>query len=179
MSNYYLGDPCYIIPDDEWDEFCQLTFEHNGSSGNHLDSVINWRGQEIEIWSNGGDGTWSFYGLKTKNNVQEFGVDAGIFCVIDLEMLPRFEGDPAEMGMIFEYEPDLYVENGVVYINGVHDDSMQNCYECGNLVHSYHGVWSCDTGNCEGCEECFECNCCNECGRADEKDDCSYCEEEE
>ena len=24
MSNYYLGDPCYVIPDSEWDDFCQI-----------------------------------------------------------------------------------------------------------------------------------------------------------
>ena len=25
MSQYYLGDPCYVIPDAEWDDFCQIS----------------------------------------------------------------------------------------------------------------------------------------------------------
>ena len=24
MSKYYLGDPCYVIPDDEWTDFCNI-----------------------------------------------------------------------------------------------------------------------------------------------------------
>ena len=24
MSEYYLGDPCYVIPDDEWSDFCSI-----------------------------------------------------------------------------------------------------------------------------------------------------------
>ena len=27
MSDYYLGDPCYVIPDDEWDDFCQANID--------------------------------------------------------------------------------------------------------------------------------------------------------
>ena len=24
MSSHYLGDPCYVIPDDEWGDFCDI-----------------------------------------------------------------------------------------------------------------------------------------------------------
>ena len=158
---YYLGDPCYIIPDDDWGEFCELTFakRNQAKGGGYLDSIIHWHGQDIEIWSNGGDGTWSFNGLKTTNDAQSFGVDAGIFCVINLDLLPAYDDDPARMGMVFDTRPDLRVDDGVVYINDKADNSMSECWECGTLVDADHGSWSCDNGCCEGCENCFECRC--------------------
>lgn len=129
---YYLGDPCYIIPDEEWNDFCEATFKHEGSDGNHLDSVINWHGQQITIWSNGGDGVWSWdYGLNTMNGAQSFCVDAGIFCVIDLDKLPKTDDDPATMGMVFQHRPTLEVKDGVVYINNKPDNSVHECEGCG------------------------------------------------
>ena len=129
---FYLGDPCYIIPDDEWSDFCDLTLKHEGSDGDHLDSVIDWHGQTIRIWSNGGDGTWTWdYGLYTANGAQSFGVDAGIFCVIDLDKLPKTDQDPATCGMIFQNRPTLRVEDSVVYINNKPDNSVEECENCG------------------------------------------------
>ena len=158
---YYVGDPCYIIPDEEWDEFCNLMFgKRNPSIYDHLDCVINWKGQKIEIWSNGGDGTWTFDGVKTTNGANSFGVDAGIFCVIDLEKLPDTPRmDASRVGMLFDKKPDLYVEDGIVYINDIHDNSMADCWQCGELVYCDNADWECENGECVGCENCFECEC--------------------
>ena len=161
---YYLGDPCYIIPDDDWHEFCELTFagRNQMKGGGHLDSIIHWHGQDIEIWSNGGDGTWEWdNNLGATNGAQSFGVDAGIFCVINLDLLPAYDDDPARMGMVFDKRPDLRVDDGVVYINDDHDNSMAECpnWRCNQVVDATHGLWNCDNGCCEGCENCFECEC--------------------
>jgi len=175
---YYLGDPCYIIPDDDWMDFCEATFnEQNRAKGEgYIDSVINWHGQEIEIWSNGGDGTWTWDDdLGTTNGARSFGVDAGIFCVIDLDQLPAYENDPADMGMLFDKKPELRVDDGVVYINDEHDNSMITCdnFRCGRTI-AREDTLSCHYGNCdEGCEWCFECTCCDDCG----EQECE-CEEE-
>ena len=80
---YYVGDPCYIIDDDDWSEFCQLTFdkENKRLGENHIDSVIQWRGQEFTIWSNGGDSYWSWKdrGSRDDNGTTRFGLEAGIY----------------------------------------------------------------------------------------------------
>lgn len=184
MTLWYVGDPCYIIPDDQWGEFCEATFnEENQQNGNrhkggHIDSVIDWHGQEITLWSNGGDGAWEFSGLNTANGEQYFGVDAGIFCVINLDLLPAYKGDPARMGILFDREPDLYVENDIVYINDKHDTSVMECegWRCGRIITLDERVW-CKNGNCdEGCDWCFECSCCDDCGESG--DECSCGEEE-
>jgi len=159
---WYVGDPCYIIPDDDWGEFCDLTFKHSQrNGGGHVDSVINWHGQEITIWSNGGDGTWTFTGLESANGATSFGVDAGIFCVINLNDLPAHKADIND-GILFEREPNLYVEDGVVYIrprasNGrllsrVHDNSVHECENCGSIVQD---SWWDDEEEDTRCDNCW------------------------
>jgi hypothetical protein len=125
---YYVGDPCYIIDDDDWSEFCQLTFdkENQRPHANHIDSVIQWRGQELTIWSNGGDGYWSWEdsGIRADNGATGFGVDAGIYCVIDLDFLHVSQHALAENnGMVFEDEPEFWTERGIIYLDGEPDDS--------------------------------------------------------
>lgn len=155
---YYLGDPCYVVPDEQWSDFCDLTFDSNNQKkakdiAGHCDSVIKWNGYEIVIWSNGGDGTWSFSGIGS------FGVDAGIFCVMPIEALPECTPeDLKSAGLLFTTEPSLEVKDNVVYINDQADDSVSECWECGH-EGQYVEMWSCDNGICDGCENCFECVC--------------------
>lgn len=152
---WYVGDPCYIIPDDQWQDFCDLTYKHSQRKhGSHIDSVIDWHGQEITIWTNGGDGTWGFHGLKSANGATSFGVDAGIFCVINLNDLPAHEAAIND-GILFETEPNLYVEDGIVYLNRIHDDHHMTCdnYQCGRVIGKDESL-SCGNGCCEGCDNC-------------------------
>lgn len=152
---WYVGDPCYIIPDDDWEAFCDLTYKHSQrNGGGHVDSVINWHGQEITLWTNGGDGTWGFTTLESANGKTSFGVDAGIFCVINLNDLPAHKADISD-GILFEREPDLYVEDGIVYLNRIHDDHHMTCdnYQCGRIISDCE-VLSCGNGCCEGCDYC-------------------------
>ena len=162
-AHWYVGDPCYIIPDDDWDEFCELTLKGTGGDrkeGGHIDSVIQWRGQEITLWTNGGDGTWTFSNLESANGKNSFGVDAGIFCVINLNALPLYEGDPITSGILFEREPTLYVEDGIVYVNDQHDESVTECpdFRCRRVV-TWDEIETCENGSCEGCFSCFDCDC--------------------
>lgn len=160
-GRWYVGDPCYIIPDDQWNDFCEATFKEENKQrgdrheGGHIDSVIDWHGQEITLWSNGGDGTWSFSGFYSANGATSFSVDAGIFCVIDLHALPRYKDNPMLMGMLFNRRPNLYVEDGCVYLNGEHDDHHMTCenWRCGRVIDSNEYL-SCGNGCCEGCDNC-------------------------
>lgn len=161
MSRWYLGDPCYVIPDDEWMDFCKKLFAlgQNFEGNSHHDGCIVWKGQEIEIWSNGGDGSWQFDGIRDFNGNNSFCVDAGIFCVIDLHKLDEIRYDDIDrLGMIFDKEPDLYVEDGVIYVNNQHDDSVVECCSCGELVYE-NDLICCQCVWDEQCYQCFECRC--------------------
>ena len=67
MSNYYLGDPCYVIPDDEWDDFCQI-MRTDGEE-------FEYKGETCVVIGTGGDG--DFDGLS---------VDAGIIGCIPVSL---------------------------------------------------------------------------------------------
>ena len=128
---WYVGDPCYVITQD-WDLFCQKTWDEKGVVSNedslHMDSIIEWKGHTLEIWSNGGDGCWRFnFEGKTiplNGSKAHFGVDAGIFCVMPVEISHIQNLDELKrLGIIFRGEkPELYVEDHIVYINDVADE---------------------------------------------------------
>ena len=69
------------------------------------------------------DGSWSFDSLGT------FCVDAGIFTVIPMSLIVSYgtEHDAEESGIIVRDKPELQVENGVIYINDIPDDSVGEC----------------------------------------------------
>ncbi len=106
------------------------------------------------MWCNGGDGTWKFSNIRnTLNRNNEFYVDSGNFCVIDIRELERYYEENPTVGwngfemkrndsLLFEKEPTLYVEDGVVYINDIHDDSMKECDNCEELVYENDIIWS-------------------------------------
>lgn len=133
---WYVGDPCYVIRDEDWHLFCEKTFSQEAKAKTtdyNQDSVIEWNGHEIEIWSNGGDGSWS-WGAKS------FCVDAGIFAVIPMECLREDEQAEARrimgnyaIGFDSHRKPDLRVEDGVIYLNDEPDDSADYCHCCGEV----------------------------------------------
>ncbi len=125
-EEYYVGDPCYVIRDEDWHLFCAKTFESSAQSKathQNMDSVVEWNGALLEIWSNGGDGSWSW-------GSDSFCVDAGIFAVIPLSCLREDEQEEARriMGSYairFTKKPDLYVEDYIIYLNDEADDEGQ------------------------------------------------------
>ena len=166
---WYLGDPCYVVKEN-WDLFCDKvwddTAQKNGAEYG-MDSIIEWKGERLEIWSNGGDGSWhfDFTGMKAdktplNGNQAEFCVDAGIFCIMPVKVCDVYDIDELKsLGMLFREKPDLRVEDGVVYINDIPDNTVSECWECGHQGQHIDTGWSCDNGYCSGCEYCFECEC--------------------
>ena len=118
---WYVGDPCYLFDDeDDWYSFLDQCDGHQ---------VTEWNGATIELFENGGDGSWSWekYG--------SFTVDSGLFGVIPFDCLREDEQENAR-GLIeggsaigFKGErPRMYVkengiEYGIIYINDVPYDS--------------------------------------------------------
>lgn len=124
---WYVGDPCYVI-DEDWHDFVDATFDKKNQSratNFNMDSVIDWNGARIEIWSNGGDGAWSWKKPEFSNkDFESFSVDAGIFAVIPFDCLRKDQQEEArsiiqkKMAIGFKgQKPRLYVEDGIVYLN--------------------------------------------------------------
>lgn len=152
---WYVGDPCYIIPDDQWEAFCDAAHDNQPDPyEEHVHSRFQWEGREITLWTNGGDGSWSFDNIDSANGAKTFCVDAAFFGVIDLRGLP-VKQSPMSEGILFEREPDLYVEDGCVYLNREHDNHHRTCdnWRCGRIIDPNEAV-SCGNGCCEGCDNC-------------------------
>jgi len=149
-ETWYIGDPCYVIPDERWSEFCDVLSKHG-----YRDVDIVWDGVTMPIRSNGGDGSWSFGSLGS------FCVDAGIFTVIPMSLIESYETEleARRLGIIMKSEPTLRVEDGIIYINDEPDDSVGECWQCGHIEQGLDDGWSCENGICTGCDNCFECGC--------------------
>ena len=154
--NYVICDPCYVIDDDRWDEFCGKLFKNEGYHGDepaYIEWEVDGEIYTVECWdSPGGDGVWRF-------SEGDCGVDAGLLAVVPRECCAQEPFD----GIRFERRPDLETSNydSWVKINGERDNSWNECYQCGEWMSSYEDEWSCDCGDSTGCESCWE--PCEEC----------------
>jgi hypothetical protein len=108
-NRYWIGDPCYVVSDDDWDLFC------SGTNSDDLGEFVDYHGQRIYFHSAGGDGEWSFY-------CGRFCVDSGIFAVIDLSLMPpTMDESGLAHGILFDSKPDLDTDDYTVIINGEKD----------------------------------------------------------
>lgn len=140
MSNYYLGDPGYVIPDDEWGDFCSI-MRDDGED-------FEFKGKTCRVIGTGGDG--DFGGLS---------VDAGIIGVIpvslcDPQALKSYV--PSDARLINKFATlekegwgDIIIVDGEA-INGyqcecdycgrrsggewMSYDNMSDCSSCGRMV---------------------------------------------
>ena len=120
-KRYWIGDPCYIVPDEDWNIFCSETEWDSGGE------YVSYHGQRIHFHSAGGDGSWSF-------NCGKFCVDSGIFAFIDLSLMPsHYNKEGLSDGILFDEEPTLETEGYTVIINGEKDwdGQLQDCDWCG------------------------------------------------
>jgi len=156
--SWYFGDPCYVIRDDDWMDFCDLLHAADIKDDCPNPVCITWRGVPLEVWSCGGDGCWSFdFNSEGPEHGSSFGVDAGIFCAMPASILDvpleDITGGRIE-AMIFRDEPQCLVEDGVVFLNGTHDDSSMAC----DICNRWCNAWSMQSCGC-GYSFCYNCEC--------------------
>lgn len=111
MSQYYLGDPCYVIPDAEWGDFCSI-MRDDGED-------FEYKGETCRVVGTGGDG--DFGGLS---------VDAGIIGVIPVVLCdPKQLKDtvPTHARLIDNFAELEYEEGGGFIIV---DGECLNGVEC-------------------------------------------------
>lgn len=80
-GKYYIGDPCYIIKDDLWDEFCNLLFK-NKSFSNARNILIEINLQNTKILTGStyyGDGLY-----RSDCCNLTIPVDAGLIALVEL-----------------------------------------------------------------------------------------------
>jgi len=156
MKQFIITDPCYILPDDVWQDCCQKAFRNE----------LGWR-EQSEIFDNAvqeqlmklsgtiawasstgiGDWTNKIWGDSEHIIQSEFCADAGMVCVCELtdKTLVAIEDKGGKLGdgiaAIIETDGDIYVDMDrtdkdwtVVRIkdaagNRFHSD--ENCYDEG------------------------------------------------
>ena len=191
--NFYVGDPCYVIDDDRWHDFCEMLWAKEAKKGvrNRLNPYgvsLRWPlrdGSKVDVQvfdSPGGDTTWVFDNLlDDEGNRVSLPVDAGLLAIVPIEACERDNmGEAGSLGSIWKNPPDLEVwvdGRYAVQLNGVNDNSHIACDECGDLEHGDAMM-----DNCNGYFVCYMCYCCegcHECGEcANDVRGCN-CEEEE
>ena len=156
MSDYYLGDPCYVIPDDEWGDFCN-TMNYDGED-------FEFNGETCRVVGTGGDG--DFGGLS---------VDAGIIGVIPVSLCDPQQLKntvPSNARLISNFaELEYYDSGGIVVVDG---DAI-NGYQCECSYCAYRKTeWFSDY-DMIGCENC---GCLIGSGCIHFTDEGEYCSEE-
>lgn len=104
-GKYYVGDLCYVMTNDEWDEFCSITIKDNDC----LDGEFEFAdGRKFATYgTKWGDGEYSDqYGNR-------YSVDAGLIGCIRVEDIRanKYE-NIAELGAIMEFETDFVTGGG-------------------------------------------------------------------
>ena len=143
-GKYYIGDPCYVVPDEEWDGILEHTqfFGCNGVGA----WGGEWKGFRMFSGSTAfGDGCY------TDNQGRVYGVDAGMIGIVPFEYLDK-NGVSGNGGQVIEFEHDFDVNliEGVFYFGnividtlGSEEDDDDYCWDCGRILEDSL-CWYCD-----------------------------------
>jgi hypothetical protein len=125
-GKYYVGDLCYVMTDDEWTEFCNLTIKENDC----LDGEFSFAdGRKFATY-----GTKYGDGLYPSSNDKMISVDAGLIgCFAVEDIRAEKYNDIEKLGMIVEFGSDFttWVEyDGVIRFGhvAVYTGEIEECY---------------------------------------------------
>ena len=80
-GRYYIGDPCYVIPDEEWHSLLEHVNYFEG------DGLFEYKGCKMAVYSTAwGDGLYPGY-CSASNSFYSFGVDAGLLGAVPEELV--------------------------------------------------------------------------------------------
>lgn len=118
-GKYWLGDPCYIYPENRWSEFCdslETTVEiPNGIASGDNCPFITKEGIFVND-TEYGDGYYPV--LKNNRNIGNLGVDAGLLSLVPLKLAETFDkyynkrphGTSKDLGIILDMPKNFTVE---------------------------------------------------------------------
>ncbi len=146
-GRYYVGDPCYIIPDDLWSEFCDKVSAFDGCLGTDemIEGGFGFEFHGEQVWcanTKYGDG-----GYYDQHN-REYDVATGLIGVVPDSFVVPEPGDKAtetsgtmvDGGHIIVFKNDFSVErdDGVIHIGHIaidtdppseEDDAEDDCWD--------------------------------------------------
>lgn len=110
-GKYYIGDLCYVMDENEWDEFCGLTIDYEKHTCNDGEFTFK-DGRRFAVYSTKfGDG------LYFDEFDREYSVDAGSIGCIKLEDIRADKYDNIEeLGNIVEFKND--------FVTAAHDGTL-------------------------------------------------------
>ena len=98
-GQYYLGDPCYVVPNDDWTDFCQIiqdqiTYIDKSCNDHSSLQAIYYQDTKIIFWCTAyGDGKYPVYG--EQNGFCS--VDAGLLSLIPVNQVLTWKNSISEM----------------------------------------------------------------------------------
>lgn len=105
----WIGDPCYVIPGDQWDVWCDSNFAHERANPDLPRCYIaecEHYGYKFYTWSTAyGDGCYPLF--VNDNIVANLGVDAGTLSAIPMSLIKHWHqtgeiGDYEDMGHVID-----------------------------------------------------------------------------
>ena len=126
-GEYYIGDPCYVIDHEKWDEFCGELWD----AQKRRRTIFTFDNYDVAVMqTEWGDGQYeSSEGI-------DLGVDAGIIGAIPMELITR--GDPYDDGMVVTFNDAFECSNkngtlwfGAVWVETNPEDNENECPYCG------------------------------------------------
>lgn len=120
-GDYWLGDPCYVFSDEDWQKLCSLMFEKGTADFDDSNSIrlVEVDGVACFLFGTAhGDGC---YALKDgRKKIADLGVDAGMLSMIPMSLVNRedWREDCKWLGTVltFDGKPEpIGVEGGNFY----------------------------------------------------------------
>jgi hypothetical protein len=96
----WIGDPCYVIQDELWDDVCAQIFKDSEKEVGHV-ITVNYNGNELSFIQCGtayGDGCFN------SQTGFEYGVDAGCLAIVPEELIHEDCNLDDSLGQYFEIE---------------------------------------------------------------------------
>ncbi len=89
-GEYYIGDPCYVIADDRWDEVCNQMFPGVPGNDDYENHDIQLDGTHFFVYSTAyGDGLYD-------DGMYTYGVDAGCIGAVPMSLVNKREQQEIE-----------------------------------------------------------------------------------
>ena len=121
-GRYYIGDPCYVVADKDWDTLIDETgcfgIEGYEATGFWDDGLFKYNGKVC--FANGtawGDGEYDAEGTSVS-----LGVDAGLISIMPIECIGENEmPDTVRLGVVVEFKDafNAYYEDGVFHFGHI------------------------------------------------------------
>jgi len=117
MEKYWIGDLCYVMRDEDWQDFCSVSTSNNDFITGDI-ALSN--GIEVSYQGTAyGDGTYK------DQFGNDYDVDTGLIGIIKLSDIKDQEANYLAGGHIFEFErmPTARYDRGVIIIGNVRIDT--------------------------------------------------------